>query len=114
MEMAMLVMVVTFVLGTLMVTVALMQNSRITAMKNNFAERVALEQLGEDFCNKVKTDRSNISEFTSDEYNVDIDSEELVLVAREKDSRDIVMTIDLDETGTGGTKTYKVVKWEIK
>ena len=109
MEMAMLVMVVTFALGTLMVTVALMQNNSVSAIKKDFNEKVALEQIGEKFCRQVEKGELN-AETLSSEYDVSIDAENLVLVAKEKDSGKIAMTIDIDVKGN----TYEIVKWEIK
>jgi hypothetical protein len=109
MEMAMLVMVVTFALGTLMVTVALMQNNSVSAIKKDFNEKVVLEQIGENFCKQVETGNINAAGL-SDIYDVSIDAENLVLVAKEKDSGKIAMTIDIDVKDN----TYEIVKWEIK
>ena len=53
MEMAMLVMVVTFTLGALMVTVALMQNDSTTKITDEFKQELELEQIGESFCEKI-------------------------------------------------------------
>ena len=110
MEMAMLVMVVTFALGTLMVTVALMQNNSVSSIKKSFDEKLALEKLGEDFCNQVETGNINAANISSDKYDVSIDTEKLILVAKKKDSGDIAMTIDIDVKNN----TYEIVKWEIK
>lgn len=109
MEMAMLVMAVTFALGTLMVTVALMQNNSVSAIKKDFNEKVELEQIGENFCEQVATGNINAAGL-SDIYDVSIDEEELILVAKKKDSGDIAMTIDIDVKDN----TYEIVKWEIK
>ncbi|MBR2346206.1 MAG: hypothetical protein IKA68_01230 [Clostridia bacterium] len=109
MEMAMLVMVVTFALGTLMVTVALMQNNSVSAIERDFNEKVELEQIGEDFCRQVEEGELN-AEILSSEYDVSIDAENLVLVAKKKDSGDVAMTIDIDVKDN----TYEIVKWEIK
>lgn len=109
MEMAMLVMVVTFALGTLMVTVALMQNNSVSAIKKDFNEKVELEQIGENFCKQVATGNINAAGL-SDIYDVSIDEEELILVAKKKDSGDVAMTIDIDVKD----KTYEIIKWEIK
>ena len=109
MEMAMLVMVVTFALGTLMVTVALMQNNSVSAIKKDFNEKVVLEQIGEDFCRQVEKGALN-AEILSSEYDVSIDAENLVLVAKKKDSGKIAMTVDIDVKDN----TYEIVKWEIK
>lgn len=109
MEMAMLVMVVTFALGTLMVTVALMQNNSVSAIERDFNEKLELEQIGENFCKQVETGNINAAGL-SDIYDVSIDAENLVLVAKEKDSGDIAMTIDIDVKNN----TYEIVKWEIK
>lgn len=110
MEMAMLVMVVTFALGTLMVTVALMQNNSVSAIERDFNEKVELEQIGENFCNQVETGNINAENISSDKYDVSIDTEKLILVAKKKDSGDIAMTIDIDVKNN----TYEIVKWEIK
>ena len=109
MEMAMLVMAVTFALGTLMVTVALMQNNSVSAIKKDFNEKVELEQIGENFCKQVAAGNINAAGL-SDIYDVSIDEKELILVAKKKDSGDIAMTIDIDVKDN----TYEIVKWEIK
>ena len=109
MEMAMLVMVVTFALGTLMVTVALMQNTSVSAIQKDFNEKLERERIGENFCKQVATGNINAAGL-SDIYDVSIDEEELILVAKKKDSGDVAMTIDIDVKD----KTYEIVKWEIK
>ena len=109
MEMAMLVMVVTFALGTLMVTVALMQNTSVSAIQKDFNEKLELERIGENFCKQVATGNINAAGL-SDIYDVSIDEEELILVAKKKDSGDIAMTVDIDVKDN----TYEIVKWEIK
>lgn len=109
MEMAMIVMVVVFALGALMVSVALMQSSRVRSIKNSFDERLVLEQLGEDFCKHVATGNINAAEL-SGIYSVSIDTEDLVLIAKDKKSGEIAMTVDIDVED----KTYEIVKWEIK
>ena len=109
MEMAMLVMAVTFALGTLMVTVALMQNNSVSAIQKDFNEKLELEQIGENFCKQVATGNINAAGL-SDIYDVSIDEEELILVAKKKDSGDVAMTIDIDVKDNA----YKIVKWEIK
>ena len=109
MEMAMIVMVVVFALGALMVSVALMQSSRVRSIKNSFDERLVLEQLGEDFCKRVATGNINAAEL-SGIYSVSIDTEDLVLVAKDKKSGEIAMTIDIDVKDNA----YEIVKWEIK
>ena len=109
MEMAMLVMAVTFALRTLMVTVALMQNNSVSAIQKDFNEKLELEQIGENFCKQVATGNINAAGL-SDIYDVSIDEEELILVAKKKDSGDVAMTIDIDVKDNA----YKIVKWEIK
>ena len=109
MEMAMIVMVVVFALGALMVSVALMQSSRVRSIKNSFDERLVLEQLGEDFCKRVARGNINAAEL-SGIYSVSIDTEDLVLVAKDKKSGEIAMTIDIDVKDNA----YEIVKWEIK
>ena len=109
MEMAMLVMAVTFALGTLMVTVALMQNNSVSAIQKDFNEKLELERIGEAFCKQVAAGNINAAGL-SDIYDVSIDEKELILVAKKKDSGDIAMTIDIDVKDN----TYEIVEWEIK
>ena len=109
MEMAMLVMVVTFTLGALMVTVALMQNDSTTKITDEFKQELELEQIGESFCEKIKTNQ-DIASFSAEGYFVSVDAEGLILTVRENAaSGDILMTVDVDEKNG----TYEIVKWEI-
>ena len=120
MEMAMLVMVVTFALGTLMVTVALMQNNSVSAIKKDFNEKVALEQIGEDFCKRIeaqaKAETPNFEGLLSEnlekkyDYDVDADVDAFVLFVRDVNTDDLLMTVGVKKVG----EAYEIVKWEIK
>ena len=101
MEMAMLVMVVTFALGTLMVTVALMQNNSVSAIEKDFNEKVELEQIGEDFCKRIEKKY---------DYDVDADVDAFDLFVRDVNTDDILMTVGVKKVG----EAYEIVKWEIK
>ena len=118
MEMAMLVMVVTFALGTLMVTVALMQNNSVSAIERDFNEKLELEQIGENFCKRIE-DRNKgetpnfeglLSENLEKKYDYDVDVDELDLFVRDGETGEILMTVDVKK----GEKAYEIVKWEIK
>ena len=114
MEMAMLVMVVTFALGALMVTVAVMQNDSTTKITDEFKQELELEQIGESFCEKIKTSnsKSDIESFSAEGYSVSVNADALILTVRENGaSGDILMTVDVDVDQENGT--YEIVKWEI-
>lgn len=119
MEMAMLVMVVTFALGTLMVTVALMQNNSVSAIKKDFNEKVALEQIGENFCKRIeaqnKGETPNFEGLILEnlekkyDYDVDADVDAFDLFVRDVNTDDILMTVGVKKVG----EAYEIVKWEI-
>ena len=120
MEMAMLVMVVTFALGTLMVTVALMQNNSVSAIEKDFNEKVELEQIGEDFCKRIEAQNEgetpNFEGLLSEnlekkyDYDVDADVDAFDLFVRDVNTDDILMTVGVKKVG----EAYEIVKWEIK
>ena len=120
MEMAMLVMVVTFALGTLMVTVALMQNNSVSAIEKDFNEKVELEQIGENFCKRIEAQNEgetpNFEGLLSEnlekkyDYDVDADVDAFDLFVRDVNTDDILMTVGVKKVG----EAYEIVKWEIK
>ena len=118
MEMAMLVMVVTFALGTLMVTVALMQNNSVSAIEKDFNEKVELEQIGENFCKRIEAQNEGktpnfeglLSENLEKKYDYNVDVDELDLFVRDGETGEILMTVDVKKVG----EAYEIVKWEIK
>lgn len=119
MEMAMLVMVVTFALGTLMVTVALMQNNSVSAIERDFNEKVELEQIGENFCKRIeaqnKGETPNFEGLILEnlekkyDYDVDADVDAFALFVRDVNTDDILMTVGVKKVG----EAYEIVKWEI-
>ena len=120
MEMAMLVMVVTFALGTLMVTVALMQNNSVSAIERDFNEKVELEQIGENFCKRIEAQtKGETPDFEGlllenlekkYDYDVDADVDAFDLFVRDVNTDDILMTVGVKKVG----EAYEIVKWEIK
>ena len=120
MEMAMLVMVVTFALGTLMVTVALMQNNSVSAIERDFNEKLELEQIGENFCKRIEAQTKGetpdfegmLSENLEKKYDYDVDADvdAFDLFVRDVNTDDILMTVGVKKVG----EAYEIVKWEIK
>lgn len=105
MELAMLVMVVTFALSILLTTFALMQANRKNIELRDTKEKIALEQIGEDY---LAARRSNSDFDLSDEqkeyYEIVTETDE-TLVVRSKADNEIALTIELQ----GG----KITAWKL-
>ena len=105
MELAMLVMVVTFALSILLTTLALMQANRKNIELRDVKEKIALEQIGEDYLLAVKN--NGIAEFSLDEqsdYVIDTKTEHS-LVVRKKSNNEVALTVELNGT--------QVTVWKI-
>lgn len=114
MEMAMMVMVVTFALGALMVTVALMQNDAALSISKDTAQKIELEQIGEDFYAHVAVQ----SEFKYDEKYAATISENTTenkhtLTVTKKGGGTVLLTVEVKATTQDNTTTYEIAKWEI-
>jgi hypothetical protein len=104
MELAMLVMVVTFALSLLLTTFALMQANQKKIDLRDTKEKIALEQIGEDYLAACKS--GNLHELSDDQGDYEIvtkapDS----LVVRRKADNEIALTIELQDG--------KITKWEL-
>lgn len=106
MELAMLVMVVTFALSILLTTFALMQANRKNIELRDTKEKIALEQIGEDY---LAARRSNSDFDLSDEqkehYEIVTKTDE-TLVVRSKADNEIALTIELQDGKI-------ITKWEL-
>lgn len=116
MEMAMMVMVVTFALGALMVTVALMQNDAAHSISKDTAQKIELEQIGENFYAHVAVR----SEFKYDEtkYAATISENTTenkhTLTVTKSGGGTVLLTVEVKATKQEGVATtYEIAKWEI-
>ena len=107
MELAMLVMVVTFALSILLTTFALMQANRKNIELRDTKEKIALEQIGVDY---HAARRSNSDFDLSDEQNYEIVTKtDETLVVRSKADNEIALTIELQDGKDGKI----ITKWEL-
>ena len=108
MELAMLVMVVTFALSILLTTFALMQANRKNIELRDTKEKIALEQIGEDYLAAVKSD--SLDEFSEDQGDYEIVTKTPEsLVVRSKADNEIALTIELQDGQDGKI----ITKWEL-
>lgn len=121
MEMAMMVMVVTFALGALMVTVALMQNNSTTGITKDFEQKLELEQIGENFCAYIASGRTTEFEYDASKYTATVsedtgEDKSTLTVSKNEDGR-VFMTVEVnakEQTDNGVTTTvHEIVTWEI-
>lgn len=108
MEMAMMVMVVTIALGTLMVTVALMQDNSTRSITRRFDEKLELEQIGEDFCAHV-VNKNEMPSYEDYDVSVSEDGDASTLTVKKKGGGDVLMTVSV-KSDSG---KYEIVQWEI-
>lgn len=112
MEMAMMVMVVTFALGALMVTVALMQNDAAHSISKDTAQKIELEQIGENFYAHVASGSNGEFTCTSQDYAVQVNGNTLTVT--KKGGGTVLLTVEVKATTQEGVATtYEIAKWEI-
>lgn len=103
-ELAMFVMVVTFALSILLTTFALMQVDRRNVELSDTKEKIALEQIGEDYLVAVKSGKlSNLSEDQGD-YIIKTKTSEKLVVCNKTDD-EIALTVEMQDG--------KITKWEL-
>lgn len=105
MELAMLVMVVTFALGILLTTLALIQAKRKNIELRDVKEKITLEQIGENYLLAVK-DKA-VKDFSLEgqsDYVIDTKSEHS-LVVRKISNNEVALTVELEDG--------KVTVWKI-
>lgn len=112
MEMAMMVMVVTFALGALMVTVALMQNDAALSISKDTRQKIELEQIGEKFYAYVASGSNGEFTCTSQDepqvYDVQVNGNTLTVT--KKGGGTVLLTVEVVKDDS---TTYKIAKWEI-
>lgn len=117
MEMAMMVMVVTFALGALMVTVALMQNDAALSISKDTRQKIELEQIGENFYAHVakKNTGEGFTYNSQDEPQVyDVQVNGNTLTVTKKGGGTVLLTVEVKATTQEGVATtYEIAKWEI-
>lgn len=97
-ELAMIVMVVTFALSILLTTLALMQSNRKNVELNATKEKIALEQIGEDYLAAIRSEELDSLYAQKGDYEI-IDKTEQSLVVRRISSNETALTIELDADG---------------
>ena len=103
-ELAMMVMVVTFALSILLTTVALLQVDHSNSNMQDVKRRYELEQIGENYLAALKNgELSNLPEDQGDYEIVTKTTESLVV--RSKADNEIALTIELQDG--------KITKWEL-
>ena len=105
MELAMLVMVVTFALSLLLTTFALMQANRKNIDLRDTKEKIALEQIGENYLAACKSHSDfDLSDEQKEYYEIVTENDETLVVRRTADN-EIALTIELNDG--------KITKWEL-
>ena len=106
-EMAITLIMVTFALSTLILTVAMLQHTEQQAAERELEETILLEQMGEDFCRSVidGTGTGWVNAYP-EEYTIEIN--DLTLTVMEKESGELLMTVELASASEG----YTIVKWK--
>ena len=95
MESAILFMLVTFMLGFLLTSVAMTAHLRVNLNETLFNRELEIEQIGENFVSMSKTDFDTYMESFNEKYTADLQNDNKTLVLKKKNS--VVLYIELDE-----------------
>jgi hypothetical protein len=109
-ELAMMVMVVTFALSILLTTVALLQVDHSSSAMQDVKRRYELEQIAEDYITCIK--QNKITEFDrtkSSGYDVSASESELIVKANGSDKELLKVVLEAPE----GENTVKIIEWEL-
>ena len=107
MELAMLVMVVTFALSILLTTFALMQANRKNIELRDTKEKIALEQIGEDYLVAFTTKQIDaFKDKYSAKYLIEIGQDNKKLTVRNLEGNELLFTVEIDDN-------EKITKWEL-
>lgn len=104
MELAMLVMVVTFALSLLLTTFALMQANQKKIDLRDTKEKIALEQIGENYLAALKNGNLHELSYDQGDYEIVTKAPDSLVVRRTADN-EIALTIELNDG--------KITKWEL-
>lgn len=105
-EMAMLVMVVTFSFSVLITTTSLLHHDKKVKAEKDLARTVAMEQIAYDFCAAYNGGDA----FWMFQYaDYDIAVEDLTLTVKEKDAETVLLYVTLQQDG----ETYRISSWEM-
>jgi len=105
-EMAIMMVVITFALTTLVLTTSLLMYTKQTNAEVHMAESAVLEQIGRSFCDAVArgdTEHTWIDLYP--DYTITLDA--LTLTVAEKDGAEVRLTVELSNTDG----VYTIVKW---
>ena len=107
MELAMLVMVVTFALSILLTTFALMQANKKNIELRDTKEKIALEQIGEDYLVAFTTKQIDaFKDKYSAKYLIEIGQDNKKLTVRNLEGNELLFTVEIDDN-------EKITKWEL-
>ena len=105
-EMAIILLVLTFALSTLVLTTSLLQHSKKVKAENEMPQTVALEQIGQSFCAGIAAGQvPDQWHGTYLGYSITVDG--LTLTVSQKDSGTVLLTVVLQQEGTN----FTVVRW---
>jgi hypothetical protein len=109
-ELAMMVMVVTFALSILLTTVALLQVDHSSSAMQDVKRRYDLEQIAEDYITCIK--QNKITEFDRTKYSgydVSASESELIVKANGSDKELLKVVLEAPE----GENAVKIIEWEL-
>lgn len=105
-EMAIMLLVITFALSALVLTTSLLQHNKKVRAENQLPRTVALEQIGEAFCagTAAGTDPSQwIGQYP--DYTITVDGLKLTVSAKDSDA--LLLSVELRQEGD----RYTVIQW---
>lgn len=105
-EMAILVLVVTFSLSILVLTTAMLQHSRKNRAEENMAQSIVLEQIGERFCASAGGEHTWIAQYP--DYEITVHG--LSMSVKKKGSENVLLTVALSYDGS----QYTISQWNRK
>lgn len=107
-ELALIVLVVAFSLGTLIVSISIMQTNRKRVYRQDFENRIVLEQIGQEFCAVYARGSEAYEEFkesieSAGVYQVEISEDSLIL--RKSGGETVLLIVTISEG--------KIIEWKI-
>ena len=105
-EMALMLLVVTFALSTLILTTSLLQHNKKVRTEDAMNENILLEQIGQDFCTAILQGTDDSWKDRYPDYLITIEDTTLTVCDKETDA--ILLNVVLTATGSG---SYTITKW---